>query len=187
MNSLDLTLLLIMTVTVGLSTFRGGVREIFSLASVIIGFILASRYYQMDTFLRLTQHDWLNNTITFFAIFMITSVLISFIGGRISNMVDKSAIKSWNTILGTMVGSLKGIVICSLLAYVLMVFLPADSPVLTTSKSLPYLSQASRILSPIGPEFFRSEFGKKLEALKKSAIPAIPAQPSGKPAPEPKK
>lgn len=178
MNSFDLAMLFIMTVTITISTFRGGVRELFSLAAVILGFVIASHYYQAtsDSFLRLTSYPHVNNTISFIAIFIFAAVLISFIGGRISGMVKKSGLNFMDHILGTTIGALKGILICALVTYVLMVFLPADSGVLKESKTLPYLSQATNLISPIGTQAFRDEYKKKLEEFKKK-VPEPPAKP----------
>ena len=168
MNSLDLTIILIMSVAVTISTFRGGVRELFSLAAVIIGFIFAAHYYKYtsENFIRLTSHPSVNNIIAFLAIYIFAAVLVSFIGGRVTHMVKKSKLNALDHILGTVVGSLKGIVVCSLIVYALMVFLPAKSKVFTESKAFPYMSQLSEAVSPIGPQFFRDEFGKKLEEIK---------------------
>ena len=175
MNSLDLAMLFIMTVAITVSTFRGGVRELFSLGSVILGFIIASHYYHAtsDSFLRLTSYKHVNDIISFIAIFVFSAVLISFIGGRISGMVKKSGLNFMDHILGTTIGVLKGILVCALVTYVLMVFLPADSGILKESKALPYISQATNIISPIGTQAFRDEFKKKLDELKKKAEPPV--------------
>jgi len=178
LNSFDLAMLLIMAVAITISTFRGGVRELFSLASVIIGFIIAQHYYQAtsDSFLRLTSYPHVNNAISFIAIFIFSAVLISFIGGRISNMVKKSGLNFMDHILGTTIGALKGILVCALVTYVLMVFLPADSSILKESKTLPYISWVTDMISPIGTQEFRDEYKKKLEEFKKK-VPEPPAKP----------
>lgn len=173
MNSLDLAMLFIMTVAIAVSTFRGGVRELFSLASVILGFFVAMHYYHAtsDSFLRLTSYKHVNDTISFIAIFVFSAVLISFIGGRISGMVKKSGLGFLDHILGTTIGAIKGILICALITYALMVFLPSESHILKGSKTLPYISQATSIISPIGTQAFKDEFKKKLDELKKQPEP----------------
>jgi len=177
-------MLFIMTVAITISTFRGGVRELFSLASVIMGFVIASHYYQAtsESFLRLTSYPHVNNTISFIAIFIFSAVLISFIGGRISGIVKKSGLNFMDHILGTTIGTVKGILVCALITYVMMVFLPSESGILKESKALPYIAQATNIISPIGTQAFRDEFKKKLEDLKKkvSELPAKPEEPSKK-------
>ncbi len=192
MNSLDLTLLLIIGVSLAVSTFRGAVREIFSLGGVVAGFILASRFYEKTSVgvLRLTSYPEINNIISFLIIFIFSSVLISFIGGMFSHAVNKSGFRVLNTLMGTFVGAVKGVLIASLVLYALLVFFPADSGMFTHSKTFPYAVRFSKFISPIGPTFFREEFDKKLNETKgqqKAVHPPEPTQPSQPPKNHPKK
>jgi membrane protein required for colicin V production len=180
MNSLDLTLLLIIGVSLMVSTFRGAVREIFSLGGVIAGFILASHYYTKMSLgvLRLTSYPEINNIISFLVIFIFSAVLISFIGGMFSHAVNKSGFKVLNTLLGTFIGAVKGVLIASLVLYALLVFLPADSGMFVKSKTFPYAVRLSKFISPIGPTFFREEFDKKLNGTKGSEKAGQPPSPT---------
>jgi membrane protein required for colicin V production len=183
MNSLDFTLLIIIGVSLAVSTFRGAVREIFSLGGVVAGFILASHYYEKTSLgvLRLTSYPEINNIISFLVIFIFASVLISFIGGMFSHAVNKSGFKVLNTLMGTFIGAIKGVLIASLVLYALLVFFPADSTMFLKSRTFPYAVRLSKLISPIGPTFFREELGKKLNETKgqqKTAQPTQPAQPA---------
>lgn len=183
MNSLDFTLLIIIGVSLAVSTFRGAVREIFSLGGVIAGFILASRFYEKTSLgvLRLTSYPEINNIISFLVIFIFSSVLISFIGGMFSHAVNKSGFRVLNTLMGTFIGAIKGVLIASLVLYALLVFFPADSAMFLKSKTFPYAIKFSKLISPIGPTFFREEFDKKLsetQGRQKSEQP--PKNPSKK-------
>jgi len=170
MNSLDIVILLIMTVALAVSAFRGGIREIFSFGAVIAGFLLAANFYHMATeqFIRPTSHEEVNYIISFLSIFIFSTVLISFIGGRISHAVKKSKLKPWDAMLGTAIGALKGLVISCLIVYALLVFLPTKSRVFTESRTFPYLSRIVEVISPIAPTFFQDEFTKKMDEFKKS-------------------
>ena len=185
MNSLDLTLLIIIAVSLAVSTFRGGVREIFSLGGVIAGFVLASRYYEKTSLgvLRLTSYPEINNIISFLVIFIFASVLISFIGGMFSHAVNKSGYRVLNTLLGAFVGAVKGVLIASLVLYALLVFFPADSAMFAKSKTFPYAIKFSKLISPIGPTFFREEFDKKLNETqgKEKVVPPPQPHPSKNP------
>ena len=117
MNSLDIAILLIMAVSITVSSVRGGIRELFSLAAVIVGFILAAHFYHMASasFIRPTSHPEVNDTISFVSIFLFAAILISFIGGSLTHMAKKSkSLSPWNAIFGTAVGALKGLVISTL-------------------------------------------------------------------------
>ncbi len=178
MNSLDIIILLIMAVSVTVSTFRGAVREVFSLGAVFAGFLLAANYYHFASngFLRITTHQEVNDILSFLAIFIVTAALISFIGGRLSEIAKKSGLGFWDHMFGTAIGTVKGVIICTLIVYALLVFLPAKSPVFVMSKAFPYASQAAGLFSPIAPKFFSEEFQKKIKEFK-GITPAPASQP----------
>ncbi len=190
MNSLDLILLIIIGVSLAVSTFRGAVREIFSLGGVIAGFILASRYYEKTSLgvLRLTSYQKINDIISFLVIFIFSAVIISFIGGLLSHAVNKSGHRVLNTLMGAFIGAIKGALIASLVLYALLVFFPSDSAMFAKSKTFPYAVKLSKLLSPIGPKFFREELNRKLEEAGKrgpagggkSPGPKQPPKPSAK-------
>ncbi len=190
MNSLDLILLIIIAVSLLVSTFRGAVREIFSLGGVIAGFMLASRYYEKTSLgvLRLTSYPEINNIISFLVIFIFSSVIISFIGGMLSHAANKSGFRVMNTLMGAFIGAVKGILIAALVLYALLVFFPADSAMFAKSKTFPYAVRLSKLISPIGPKFFREELNRKLEAVRENMPPKeeklpgqkLPANRSGK-------
>ncbi len=181
MNSLDLAMLAIVAVSVTVAMFRGIVRELFSLAAVFLGFYIAMHYYKAtsDSFLRLTSYPHINNIISFIGIFVFSAVLISFIGGRISGAVSgvlkASGLKIWDHVLGVAVGALKGVVICLLITYALMIMAPADSHILKGSKAFPYFSLAVNRIMPVEVKTFEQESKKKLEELKKD-VPSIPSK-----------
>ena len=177
MNSLDIVILLIMTVTLTISAIRGGVREVFSLAAVIAGFIFASNFYRYaaDNVLQLTSHPEVNDLVSIAAIFLFTTILVSFIGGHIAQIVRKSKLKGWDIMAGTAIGALKGLVISCLIVYVLTVFLPRDTAVFKGSYSFPYLSRMASYASPIAPAFFEDEFAKKMGEFGKGPAPALKA------------
>jgi membrane protein required for colicin V production len=189
MNSLDFVLLIIIGVSLAVSTFRGAVREIFSLGGVIAGFILASHYYVKMSLgvLRLTSYPEINNIISFLVIFIFSAVLISFIGGMFSHAVNKSGFKVLNTLMGTFIGAVKGVLIASLVLYALLVFFPANSGMFAHSKTFPYAVRVSKLISPIGPTFFREELDKKLNETRGQQNDAQPAHRPSAPAKTPPK
>ena len=189
MNSLDLVLLLIMTVSIALSALRGGIRELFSLGAIIAAFILASNSYHFtsNTILRLTSHQEVNDIISFLAIFIFTAVLISFIGGHLTSAVKKSKLNSLNVLAGTAIGAIKGVVISCLIVYALMVFLPAGNQSLTGSRAFPYISRVSSLVSPIASRFFQDEFARKLKDFRSGKSVAPELKTPGEKPPEMKK
>jgi uncharacterized membrane protein required for colicin V production len=191
MNSLDLVILLIMTVSLAVGALWGAVRSIFTLGAIIAGFFLAANFCQMatDNLIQLTSHPEVNVIISFIAIFIFSAVLISFIGGHLAHIVKKSKMKPLDSLLGAAMGAAVGLVVSCLILYGLLVFLPAKSPAFTMSKSFPYVSRAAALASPIAPGFFEDEFKKKMDELRagpQKSTPPTPPAPSEKPRPSEK-
>jgi len=190
MNSLDIVVLIILAISLAVGALWGAVRSVFTIASVIAGFLISSNFYHMASEgpLQLTSHKEVNDIISFLAIFIFTSVLISFIGGHIAMIVKKSKLKAWDSLTGAAVGALAGLVVSCLIVYALLVFLPSDSKTFTKSHAFPYISRLSELASPIAPGFFEDEFQKKMGEFKAGPLmpkpPKPPAPPERPKAPE---
>jgi membrane protein required for colicin V production len=186
LNTLDIIYIVIMVVSFAVSASRGGVRELFSLMAVGVGFVAASRFYQFGAgqLLRLTSHEEVNNIISFTIIFLFVAILVSYVGQQLTHIVKKADLGFWNIITGSAIGLVKGLFICALLTYMLLVFMKPGGGFFSGSKAFPLMSELTVAVSPIGPKNFRDELGKKLTGLfgetAESATP--PKKPSSKPA-----
>lgn len=170
MNSLDMVVASVMAVTIIIGVLRGAVREVFSVVAVVAGGLLAMHFNDLTgwTLLRLTSHQEVNDIISFLLIFVFSSVLISYAGGHFSEMISRVGFRLWNTAGGLFVGALKGMVICTFIVFMLMVFLPADSGLTSKSATFPFLSELARLVSPVAPESLRKEMDKRLEKAKEA-------------------
>ncbi len=173
MNTLDILYIFIMTVSLAVSAFRGGVREFFSLAAVALGFVAAANFYHFGAgqLLRLTSHEEVNSIISFMLIFLFVALLVSYVGGQLSHLVKKKKLGFWNLMAGTAIGSLKGLFVCALLTYMLLVFMKPGGGFFSGSRAFPFMSQIAIAVAPIGPKNFREEFEKKLNALYEKSVP----------------
>ena len=187
MNSLDLTLLLIIGISLAVSTFRGAVREIFSLGGVVAGFILASRFYEKTSLgiLRLTSYPEINNIISFLVIFIFSSVLISFIGGMFSHAVNKSGFKVLNTFLGTFIGAVKGVLDLLPRPVRPAGLLPGQQQHVPALEDFPICRQVLESHLTHRPDFFPRGVRQKTErdqrSTKDRSHPRAPLTPAGHP------
>ncbi|MBI5190297.1 MAG: CvpA family protein [Nitrospirae bacterium] len=168
MNAFDMAVASVMAVTALVGLMRGAAREVFSLVSVLAGFLLAARFHTLTSgaLIRVTSHEDVNGFISFMAIFIFTSVLISYAGGHFTDMLKNAGFRLWNTLGGPVIGALKGLTVCTSVTFMLMVFLPPDSPFITGSAVFPHLAKLARIVSPVTPESLRRDVGNKLEEVK---------------------
>ncbi|MBI5694712.1 MAG: CvpA family protein [Nitrospirae bacterium] len=168
MNAFDMAVVSVMAVTALVGLMRGAAREVFSLVSVVAGFLLAARFHTLTSgaLIRVTSHEDVNGFISFLAIFIFTSVLISYAGGHFTDMLKNAGFRLWNTLGGPVIGALKGLAVCTSVTFMMMVFLPAGSDLTAGSAAYPYLSRLARLVSPVTPESLRRDVGTKLEQVK---------------------
>lgn len=185
MNTLDIVFAGIMVVSLAVSAFRGGIRELFSILAILVGFVTASRYYGIpETYMvRLTSHDSVNNIIGFILVFLFIAMLTSFVGGQLTQIVKKADLGFWNLMAGTAIGAIRGILVCALLTYALLVFMEPGSDLFSTSRAFPYMSQVTQAVSPMGPRHFREGLTSKLESLAKRAVKSTAGATDEKPKP----
>ena len=158
MNGLDTVIIFILTVSVIYSLFRGLVREVFSLLSIVLGFAAASRTYSLlSNFL----HTWLSNKpgadiLGFIIVFVATSMVISLMGRIIKGIVRASNLAFVDRITGAFFGILKGIFIATVIVLSLVAFLPPADPIVRNSRLSPYFVT----LGNASLRFVPSEFGE---------------------------
>jgi len=167
LSTLDILYIVIMVVSFLVSASRGGVRELFSLLAVGVGFVAAARFYQFGggQLLRLTSHVEVNNIISFTIIFLFVAILLSYVGAQLTHIVKKAELSFWNVMSGSAIGLLKGLFICSLMTYMLLVFMKPGGGFFSSSRAFPVMSELTLAVSPIGPRHFREELDKKMAGL----------------------
>ena len=117
MNQLDFIILSIIVVSVIISLFRGFVKEAFSLILWISAFLLtiliqpSAQKFLSNFSIPVSLLEPLTYIIVFVSLIFIGSLVINFIHG----LVQWSGLSGFNRLLGAMFGSLRGVLIVSLL------------------------------------------------------------------------
>ncbi|NOZ12935.1 MAG: CvpA family protein [Acidobacteria bacterium] len=124
MNWFDVTALAVLAVSAGFAFFKGFVREIASLAGLIIGAILAFRFYKMGSdFLKPWIHTANVRNITAFFIIFLTVILAAAITSfLLKKLFDSAGLSFYDRFLGLLFGLLRGIVIIYVFVIVLQGF-----------------------------------------------------------------
>jgi membrane protein required for colicin V production len=124
MNWFDVTAIAVLAVSAGFAFFKGFVREIASLAGLIIGAILAFRFFEngADLLKPWIQSQNIRNITAFFIIFLgiiLISAIISFL---IKRLFDSAGLSFYDRFLGLLFGLLRGVVIVYVFVIVLQGF-----------------------------------------------------------------
>lgn len=159
MNGLDIFFLVIIVISTIFSLFRGIIKEIFSILSLIGGIIVGHLFYpKVAIFLMrfITSSFWAN-IIAFVVIFLIVCVLINLVGVLLQKTLKKLLIGWLDTIGGVVFGFIRGVIIVTVVVIILTKFPIANSrELITSSQIVPHLYLVVKILLTLLPAGFSS-------------------------------
>ncbi|MFQ6037888.1 MAG: CvpA family protein, partial [Candidatus Aminicenantales bacterium] len=137
LNWLDILLLVILGITVIIGAVKGFIRQVVGLAAVIVGLLLALRYYEEGArAFGFISSETLSQLLGFWLIFF-GVLLLGWLVNRLLAKAAKGPLKSMNHFLGAGLGFVKGLLICGVVVFGLIVF-PVDEKALKASRLAPY-------------------------------------------------
>lgn len=145
--------------------FFGFIKTVGSLIGIIVGFFIASRFYQL-VFLKIQNwffgQDTTGKIITFFVLFSLANRLTVFTFSLLDRLFDFISIipflKTINRLAGVIFGLLMGITILGIAFYFVLNYPFIGGwigKMVSSSKIAPFLIKVGGILTPIIPEAFR--------------------------------
>lgn len=169
MNTLDVILLIIISVSIIYSLIRGLVREIFSLLAIIFGFLGAA--YGSATVGRWLSR-WISNEtlaliVGFLILFVLIALIISLSGKTLSRIIKKMDLGWADHLGGAAFGFIKAILLIAIILLIMTAFLPSKSKLLSESVISPVALNITRGLSFLIPEKFRNIYLEKEKDLRK--------------------
>jgi membrane protein required for colicin V production len=141
MNILDIFILCTLVFFLVRGIFRGFLREIASLAGVILGIILGSRLQPGATAL-LKAHvpDFQSlQVVSFVLIFALVLIASNVLGYGLSRVLKKISLGWVDRGLGVCLALTKGVILSYLIIVLLMFFLPAKAPLVARSRVAPWV------------------------------------------------
>ena len=167
MNALDFIILSIIFISGLYSFFRGFIREVFSILSLVLGLLLSVKFYHVPAH---QLSSWINdlmfrNLIGFIFIFIGVSLVITLIGIIIRRVFTLCKLGALDRVLGVLLGLLKGIFIGMVIIFLLIFFLPNDHPLLIQSRLSLYLVGLGEIPLEAAPDKIKNKINSKKEVL----------------------
>ena len=167
-NTLDLIIICGISLSIIISLFRGLIKEIFSLLSVIIGIFIAARYYPVTA--KLLSGMFENQNWASIAGFILTLILVSFVIGLIGMIVQKlikvSNLSIIDRLGGALFGFIKGVFITFCILMLLVTFFPPQTHFLKTSKVTPQIIKISTMVIYLIPADLKDRFKGQLVQFK---------------------
>jgi len=150
--------------------FRGLIKELSSIVGVFGGFYAAYTYFMKVGKL---FSSWISNIsylniLSFLIIFCGVFIIISIIGVIIKYLLNIAFLGWVDHICGVGFGTIKGILIVSMLLMILTAFLPKNTPLIKNSLLSPIIASVSGKMSKVVSKDMKREFVAKIEEYKKA-------------------
>jgi membrane protein required for colicin V production len=158
-NWLDWILAVIVVASVVAAVMRGFVREIISLASVIIGLVIAAIFYARAAtwFEDLTKSHEVALGLGFLTLFLGTILVGALVSFVVRKLVKSAGIQWFDRFLGGIFGLVRGILVDATLLLVMLAF--AIKPTVVDQSALaPYISTGTRVIAAVMPASLRAQF-----------------------------
>ncbi|MBF0496249.1 MAG: CvpA family protein [Deltaproteobacteria bacterium] len=154
MNVLDIFFLVILAIISLKGLYKGFVREGCGLAGLVFGFWAGCAHYpEISPLLKgVIETSSYRDMAAFLILFFGSLVLFSILGLMVKRLINMSSLRGLDTILGGLLGLLKGVLVLVVLTLILISFLPPRSPLLGRSQSAPYLVKVSGVIASIVPD-----------------------------------
>ncbi|MGZ4787149.1 MAG: CvpA family protein [Terriglobales bacterium] len=165
MSAGDWIIIAVLVLSAVLAIAQGFFQEVFSLAGVVIGFLLASWDYRMvSSHLSFVNPPWMADITGFFIIFLVMVILAGTIG-RIASWGMKQAGLRWiDRVLGGAFGLVRGVLVVTVLLMATAAFAP-QSQWLARSSLAPYFLVVGRAASWLAPSEVRHRVRDGVEML----------------------
>lgn len=158
LSMLDWVIVLIVLLSVLQAMGQGFFYEFFSLAGVVVGYLLAAWEYPYVAtwYAHYVNSPWTADIAGFFTIFFFVVVLAGVVGRLVRSMVQGVGLRWFDRLLGAPFGFIRGVVVSAVIVLALAAFAPQWG--LQQSRFAPFMLGTSRGLIWGAPASLRQRF-----------------------------
>lgn len=151
MSTLDAVVILILAIFLARGIWIGFIRQMASLFALILGFVVAGRYYGQSAHLvtPYIQNKQLGFFVAYILLFLIAFYAVIVLGILLKRVMTVSLLGWFDRVLGAALGVGKGIFVACLVFMGLAIFISGSSPFFNKSFFYPHLDNTSRIIISI--------------------------------------
>jgi len=151
MSILDAVIIITILVFLARGIWIGFARQIASIAALIIGFVVAGRFYgeSANFVIPFINNQQAGFFIAYICLFMVAFAAVILLGIILKKIMSISLLGWFDRLLGGLLGLAKGSFVSCLLFMGLALFISGTSPIFRQSLFFPYLETGSRMVLSI--------------------------------------
>lgn len=167
MNPLDIVIIVIVGIGFIIGLIKGIIRIVFSFAGVVIGFLVATRFYEAggDIAGSIIKSQKAAEITAFSLIFVVIVIAAVILGFLITKAMKKAHLNWINRLVGGALGGLAGVFIMTAVIFLLTMALPEDSSALRDSTLAPYIVKINNAVVKMVPESLKERYYDAKEKL----------------------
>jgi len=155
----------IIVLSVLVAAAQGFFLEVFSLAGVVVGFLLAAwEYTTVAGWMTFINPPWAANIVAFFVVFTAVSILAGAIGRIVSWAVREAGLRWVDRVLGAAFGIVRGLLVITVIVMATAAFAP-NAEWLRQSQTAPYFLVIGRGASWLAPSEVRNRVREGMDLL----------------------
>jgi membrane protein required for colicin V production len=166
----DIIVLAVIAILTIAGLFHGMVKQLFGLAGIVAGYLLAMKYYELCSKYLTSFHPGTARALSFIAIFLACIIIAYIIGWLVGKLFATAGLGFLNRMGGGILGFLKGYLIVAVVVMVLHAFLPADNELFKTSRTIKYILPVTALFKKVTHEDIKAKYNEKV-GREKSASP----------------
>jgi membrane protein required for colicin V production len=170
-NWLDWVLAAIVIISVVAAALKGFVQELISLASVVVGLVVAAFGYPRAAlwFDDLTKSHEIALGLGFLVLFLGTLLVGALAGVLARKLIKTAGIQGFDRFLGGIFGLVRGVLVDSILVMAVMAFAIKPDAV-RQSVLVPYVSTGTRVIALAMPGNLKAQFQLGFEKFREALI-----------------
>ena len=166
MTAADWAIVVVIFLNVISAAIQGFFAEAFSMAGLVVGYIVAAWRYQRlaEWLMTFLKSDWLAEIFAFLIIFFAVLILFSIVGRLARRLMKAAGLSGFDRFLGALLGVVKGALMVAVVLMGMAAFTPT-SKMLANSELAPYFLVAGRAAIWVAPSQLRARFYEGLDFL----------------------
>ena len=164
MNIVDIVVVAVVGILTVAGFWKGMVRQVFGIAGIVAGYVLAMRFYQPWSKVVTGISPGTARVVTFIAIFLACLLVAHLMARGAEKLLAITRLGFFNRIGGGLFGFLKGCILVSVGVLVLTSFFSVKNSFFSDSSTMKYILPVTASLKKITREDIRGKYHEKIGA-----------------------